>query len=159
MRTRTKQNKKRGTIFIRRKSSESYSKGRDSISCCQRGRYEYGRKNRRRKGKEKSRHFPTIQWVHRANLWGRKEGRNGVQKLPKRQDELIAFSFLKNKKQTERKNLDAFPHFFPPPKSSGQNRIRGQISAAEVRANAEIIVRAGTDWRPSGNDHEEHENG
>jgi hypothetical protein len=114
MRTRTKQNKKRGTIFIRRKSSESYSKGRDSISCCQRGRYEYGRKNRRRKGKQKSKHFPTIQWVHGANLWGRKEGRNGVQKLPKRQDELIAFSFLKNKKQTERKNLDAFPHFFFP---------------------------------------------
>ena len=46
-------------------------------------------------GKEKSRHF--LQWVHRANLWGRKEGRNGVQKLPKRQDELVASSFLKKK--------------------------------------------------------------
>lgn len=72
------------------------------------------------------------------NLWGRKERRNGVQKIPKKQDELIAFSFLK-KKHNGKENLDAFPSF-PLKSSSGQNQIHGQISAAKRRrANAEIM--------------------
>ena len=67
---------------------------------------------------------------------GAKRGEKwGPEITKKAQDELVASSFLK-KKHNAKENLDVFPI---PLKSSGQNRIHGQIPAAKRRANAEIM--------------------
>ena len=65
-----------------------------------------------RKGKQKSRHFPTTQWGSPGEICGGKMGSRTETTKKNKDDELVAFLLPKEQEaQREGKeNPDAFPH-------------------------------------------------